>query len=318
VIFREVKGMKSFSRRFSLVLVLSLFCSFFCAGKVHADFTQDYVCYNSETLYFYQNHETRTGYVSTSFRINDLTPGKWYALTVKYAFYTTFDYFIWSCNVDDVSMGTNIGQTFYMGSTGYFTDRAANKTANNSYTFYFKASTDWLYSTLRGRFEVVNANYSSSSNKVRMYLYLESYSIEEIPNPPDSDIATTSQVQSIVSNATQEINNKLTEQGNAINDSLTNFEGAADMDASKGQLDSAINDYDSVEGSLFDSGQAAFDQFDPSSLLSFSTGIYTAIGTISQLMASIISAMGEFSVIYTVGVVLVFFGMLIGLWRFFK
>ena len=105
---------------------------------------------------------------------------------------------------------------------------------------------------------------------------------------------------------------------NIVTDSLTRFEGSAAMDTSKGQLDTVIGDYDQIEGSLFDSGQTAFDQFDPSSLLNFSTGIYVSISYISQLMVSTISAMGEFSIIYTVGVVLVFFGMLIGLWRFFK
>lgn len=102
-----------------------------------------------------------------------------------------------------------------------------------------------------------------------------------------------------------------------ISDSLTSFPGSGALDASKGELDSVISGYDKVEGSLFDSGQAAFDKFDPSSLLTFSTGIYASIAAISQLMVGIITAMGEFSVIYTVGFVLVFFGMLIGLWRFF-
>lgn len=102
-----------------------------------------------------------------------------------------------------------------------------------------------------------------------------------------------------------------------VNNSLTNFAGSAALDASKGQLDGVIDDYDQIEGSLFDSGQAAFDKFDPSSLLSFSAGIVSAMGYISQLMVGIISAMGEFSSLYTVGFVLVFFGMLIGLWRFF-
>lgn len=101
-------------------------------------------------------------------------------------------------------------------------------------------------------------------------------------------------------------------------DSLTNFEGADGMNASKDHLDGVIGEYDDIEGSLFESGQAAFDKFDPSSLLTFSTGIYAAIASISQLLISIIAAMGEFSVLYTVGMVLVFFGILIGLWRFFK
>lgn len=102
-----------------------------------------------------------------------------------------------------------------------------------------------------------------------------------------------------------------------VNDSLTNFSGSGALDASKTELDGVISDYDKVEGILFDTSQDAFDKFDPSSLLDFSVGITSAIAYISQLMVGIITAMGEFSVIYTVGFVLVFFGMLIGIWRFF-
>ena len=102
-----------------------------------------------------------------------------------------------------------------------------------------------------------------------------------------------------------------------VNNSLTNFAGSGALDASKDKLDGVIADYDQIEGSLFDSGQEAFDKFDPSSLLDFSAGIVSAMAYISQLMIGLISAMGEFSSIYTVGFVLVFFGMLIGLWRFF-
>lgn len=113
-------------------------------------------------------------------------------------------------------------------------------------------------------------------------------------------------------------NDPYLEQMKQTNDLLTNFPGSSDMDASKGQLDTAISDYDQIEGSLFDSGQTAFDQFDPSSVLTFSAGIYAAIAALSNLMIQVIAAMGEFSVIYTIGVTLVFIGMLIGLWRFFK
>lgn len=103
-----------------------------------------------------------------------------------------------------------------------------------------------------------------------------------------------------------------------VSDAVTRFSGSAALDTSKGQLDGVISDYDKIEGSLFDSGQAAFDKFDPSTFPNFTVGVASAVGYISQLMVGIISAMGEFSVLYTVGMFMVFFGVLVGLWRFFK
>lgn len=127
------------------------------------------------------------------------------------------------------------------------------------------------------------------------------------------NFGSSQKVPSLIVQQTDQMNN----QFNQVNNSLTNFSGSGALNTSKDQLDGVIAEYDQVEGSLFDSGQAAFDKFDPSSLLDFSAGIVSAMGYISQLMIGIISAMGEFSSIYTVGFVLVFFGMLIGLWRFF-
>lgn len=103
-----------------------------------------------------------------------------------------------------------------------------------------------------------------------------------------------------------------------VNGSLTSFEGSASMDASRGRLDSVIGDYGSVEGSLFDSGRTAIDLFDIGGTLTFSLGISSAIDVISSLAVGIISSMGGFSVLYTVGMSLVFCGILVGLWRFFK
>lgn len=303
-----------------MVLVLSLFCSFFCPVSVHAEPPR--ITSNGSSVYFNSVSQEKSNYVTvSSFYAFDLIPGKWYTLTLGYsATYTISGGNLGSVRINDFTVNTG-GDVFY-GDCGaaYYGDYSNYTQPINTGTFTFKATSTKQYIYLRARYSASLASFFTGykSGSLNMYLYVNSSSIDLAADQPGSDLATYDDVQSIVGNATLEINNKLQETGDTLHDDLTNFPGASGMDTSKGDLDSAISDYDQIEGSLFDSGQAAFDQFDPSSLLDFSAGIFSAIGNISQLMVSIISAMGEFSVIYTVGTVLVFIGMLFGLWRFFK
>ncbi|MCM1342668.1 MAG: hypothetical protein NC305_04020 [Lachnospiraceae bacterium] len=179
---------------------------------------------------------------------------------------------------------------------------------------------------------IINLYGSHSTGSV--YLYTNSaggsfYADSDVVGPsthilvPSSGVSY-SNLETFLSSIGGDINSTLKDQTGVIQDgmdkingSLTEFPGSAGMDASKGDLDAAIGDYADIEGSLFDSGQAAFGQFDPSSLFSFTAGIYASIAALSGLMVDLIAAMGEFSILYTVSAAMVFFGMLVGLWRFF-
>lgn len=336
------------------LLVLS--CSFFCGMEVHAvtaSYTDDsgYV-YNYQNEYY--SAYTFPVPLSDATLVKTDTYYNYYFY--RYDFIQTFTINIGSASGEffhgqrPTSSYIGYHLSTYIGNDVVIDSIDTTFTAPGIYTVlsstggWFEAGSDsiptfiaYVNFTVHGHvdfnFSVRKGDMSTVSNRTfyRSYLFtLDQFITGLSASPLMSTVLTINDnvikllndqgLTGAINNQTNVIQggiNQAHQDMDKVNDSLTNFSGSGALDTSKGQLDGVISDYDEIEGSLFDSGQAAFDKFDPSSLLSFSVGITSAIGYISQLMVGIISAMGEFSVIYTVGFVLVFFGMLIGLWRFF-
>lgn len=93
---------------------------------------------------------------------------------------------------------------------------------------------------------------------------------------------------------------------------------SSQFDAMNSQLSSSLADYSQIEDTAINSAQDYINSYDVSSVFSFSTGIILGINVISQLFIEIIAAMGEFSVLYTLGITLVIIGVILGVWRFVK
>lgn len=100
-------------------------------------------------------------------------------------------------------------------------------------------------------------------------------------------------------------------------DAMTKFDGKADMDKNSSDLNSSLTDFDSVQQSIFESSSTAINNFDFENLFSFSLNISSAIGVWNSLMISIVASMGDFALIYTLSMGLVFISIIVGIWRYF-
>ena len=110
---------------------------------------------------------------------------------------------------------------------------------------------------------------------------------------------------------------KQTEELKKQTEALTEYENADKMDEDADNLKGAINDYDEVSDSLFESAGEGINNFDIASGFDFNGNILTSIGFIGTIISSIIVAMGDFSLLYTIGVCLVIVSVLIGLFKYF-
>lgn len=335
----EIKSMKSFGKFFS-VLLLSLFCSFFVGMDVFAETTAgaqtvtlpDATLQDQNIRFLYSNPTNvvipahsevleMPGITIKLFEIPETKVGQEYVVTFQFGKLFAF-------NTISGLPSLSSNQYLFVGTSSSFADSV--RLGSSSYPVAGAGPFEFMIDALDGTTPVYlffsdnlsslptsgTANFSFPDVPASGYVFSSN---AVIASAPFSNLSYTLQVGGDdLLDAVEHQTDVIQKEMDKVNNSLTKFEGSSDMDASKEQLAGVMSDYDQIEGSLFDSGQAAFDQFDPQSLLSFSAGITAAIAQISQLMIGIISAMGEFSVIYTVGVVLVFFGMLIGLWRFFK
>jgi len=109
---------------------------------------------------------------------------------------------------------------------------------------------------------------------------------------------------------------KQTEELKAQTDALTKYPDADKMDSDSEKLGGAIKDYDDVSNSIFESAGNGMGDFDITSPFEFNTGLVHAISFLSTIVADLILAMGDFSLIYTVGVCMVIAGILLGLSKF--
>lgn len=100
-------------------------------------------------------------------------------------------------------------------------------------------------------------------------------------------------------------------------DAMTKFDGKSDMDKNSSDLNDSLSGYDEAQQSIFSSSTASIEKFDVDNLFNFTVNISSALLVWNNLMVSIVASMGDFSLIYTISMGLVFIGIVVGIWRFF-
>lgn len=100
-------------------------------------------------------------------------------------------------------------------------------------------------------------------------------------------------------------------------DAMTKFDGKADMDKNSSDLNDSLSGYDEAQQSIFASSTVSIEKFDVDNLFNFTANISAALLVWNNLMVSIVASMGDFSLIYTISMGLVFIGIVVGIWRFF-
>lgn len=100
-------------------------------------------------------------------------------------------------------------------------------------------------------------------------------------------------------------------------DAMTKFDGKSDMDKNSSDLNGSLSGYDEAQQSIFSSSTASIEKFDVDNLFNFTVNISSALLVWNNLMVSIVASMGDFSLIYTISMGLVFIGIVVGIWRFF-
>ncbi len=109
---------------------------------------------------------------------------------------------------------------------------------------------------------------------------------------------------------------KQTEEQKKQTEALTKYDNADKMDSEAGTLSGAISEYDQVNDSLFASADAGISAFDISEPFKFTASMISAFGFLSTIIVSIVKNMGNFSILYPIGVSLVIIGALVGLAQF--
>ncbi len=102
-----------------------------------------------------------------------------------------------------------------------------------------------------------------------------------------------------------------------IKDMLQNFPGADKMDEDISNLDGAMKDYDDVNNSIFESAGEGLGNFDITTGLQFNGKLLSAIALLSTVISKIILAMGDYSILYTVGACLLLACILFGLFKYY-
>lgn len=102
-----------------------------------------------------------------------------------------------------------------------------------------------------------------------------------------------------------------------IKDALQNFPGGDKMDEDISNLGGAMKDYDDVNNSIFESAGSGMDGFDMTTGLQFNGKLLSAIAFLSTIIANIIMAMGDYSILYTVGACLLLACILFGLFKYY-
>ena len=100
-------------------------------------------------------------------------------------------------------------------------------------------------------------------------------------------------------------------------DAMTKFDGKSDMDKNSSDLNGSLSGYDEAQQSIFSSSTTSIEKFDIDNLFNFTANISAALLVWNNLMVSIVASMGDFSLIYTISMGLVFIGIVVGIWRYF-
>lgn len=131
---------------------------------------------------------------------------------------------------------------------------------------------------------------------------------------------TDSQQQQLTQQQTQQQHSDAQDQlkeSQKQTDAMTKFDGKADMDKNSSDLNNSLSGYDEAQQSIFASSTVSIEKFDVDNLFNFTANISAALLVWNNLMVSIVASMGDFSLIYTISMGLVFIGIVVGIWRFF-
>lgn len=107
-----------------------------------------------------------------------------------------------------------------------------------------------------------------------------------------------------------------TEESKKQTEALTKYPGSDKMDSDNDALGGAMDEYNKVEDSIFESAGSNIDSFDISEAFAFNPQMLAAFAFLGTIISKIIVNMGDFSMIYTVGAALVLFGIITGMWKF--
>lgn len=113
------------------------------------------------------------------------------------------------------------------------------------------------------------------------------------------------------------LNSQLQEQQKQT-DAMINFSGSGQLDSSASDLNNSLTEYDNAESSVFETSSGYTDSFDITSVFDFATGTMSAIVIYGNWMTSIINHMGDFSILFTLGMALLVIILLTGLFRYFS
>lgn len=131
----------------------------------------------------------------------------------------------------------------------------------------------------------------------------------------NADTGTHNRLDSMLQQQQQQAQAQLDESQKQT-DALTSFDGKGTMDSSKTELDSTMGSYDEAERNLFETAGAAIGAIDMATSLKPSAGVLSGIQHLSGIILGIIGAMGEFSILYTAGYVIVLILILFGLFKY--
>lgn len=131
----------------------------------------------------------------------------------------------------------------------------------------------------------------------------------------NADVGTHNRLDSMMQQQQQAAQDQLMESEKQT-DALTNFDGKGTMDSSKTELDSVMGSYDETERNLFESAGNAIGAIDMIVSLKPSAGVLGGIQYLSGFITGIIAAMGEFSMLYTAGYVILIIIILFGLFKY--
>ncbi len=101
-----------------------------------------------------------------------------------------------------------------------------------------------------------------------------------------------------------------------IKDLLENSDKADDLGNAGDSLGSIFGDYDAIENEGLGNAMGSIDSFDIDNAFNFGGGLLSALQFWLPVMTNIISGMGDFAVLYTIGMTLSFLAIVVGAVRF--
>ena len=106
------------------------------------------------------------------------------------------------------------------------------------------------------------------------------------------------------------------EQSQKQTSALTEFDKASVMASDSANADNTVSSYKDAESSLVSGAQDGISKFDYTSLFNFPVALTQSFMLVSTWLSALISQMGSFSLIFSIGAALSLALLFIGLWKF--